>query len=66
MPWVMALLPVNFSCLTLGVRRCRKPQRGTSGATVLVVKGALYIFEFCTSWACHGVRGFSMALRMVK
>src|SRR5207247_6480245 len=30
--------------LTLAVSRAQWPQRGTSGATVLVVKGALYIF----------------------
>src|SRR6266516_6792583 len=29
---------------TLGLSRCRKPERRRSGATVLVVKGALYIF----------------------
>jgi len=30
--------------ITLALTCCRKRERGTSGATVLVVKGAWYIF----------------------
>jgi hypothetical protein len=33
-----------FRRITLALTCCRKPQRGTSGATVLVVKGAWYLF----------------------
>jgi len=33
-----------LGAITLGLSRAWKPQRGTSGATVLIVKGASYIF----------------------
>ena len=34
----------SLGALTLAVSRAQEPERGTSGATVLVVKGAWYIF----------------------
>ena len=40
----MSSLCFGLGGLTLALTCCRKPQRGTSVATVLIVKGALYIF----------------------
>src|SRR5437763_4938832 len=42
----------------------QQPERGTSGATVWVVKGPWIFFYPWTSCACQGVRCFSRALRM--
>src|SRR5439155_15478574 len=40
----LPVLTIDKLHLTLRLSRARKPQRRRSGATVLVVKGALYIF----------------------
>jgi hypothetical protein len=48
--------------ITLRLSRAQEPQRGRSGATVLVGKGSWSVSSPWTSWACQGVRGFSRAL----
>jgi hypothetical protein len=44
----------------------QQPQRGTSGATVLFVKGLLVYEAIETSLGCQGVWCFTMAFRIVN